>query len=95
MVIFGRDEEAKKVYYAEKAPLTLEKLDKVVAKHGGPFVLGKTFSFVDLTFYMFIERHLPQVPNFVERFPHLGFLHAAVIARPNIAAYLASDRLPK
>jgi len=31
----------------------------------------------------------------MERFPHLGFLHAAVIARPNIAAYLASNRVPK
>jgi len=95
MVIFGRDEEAKKVYYAEKAPLTLEKLDKVVAKHGGPFVLGKTFSFVDLSYYLVIDRHLTQMPELMERFPHLGFLHAAVIARPNIAAYLASNRVPK
>jgi len=95
LVIFGKDEEVKRVYFAEKAPINFEKLDKVVARHGGPFVLGKTFSFVDLSYYMFIERHLPQIPDLRERFPHLGFLHAAVIARPNIAAYLASDRLPK
>jgi len=93
--LFGSDEEAKKTYFAEKAPPNLEKLEKVVAKHGGPFILGNTFSFVDLGYFVYYERHLNGVPDIKSKYPHLGALHKAVQARPNIAAYLASDRLPK
>jgi len=93
--LFGNNEEAKKAYYSEKAPPNLEKLEKVVAKRGGPFILGKTFSFADLGYYMFVERHLKEIPDIKSRYPFLGGLYNAVVARPNIAAYLVSDRLPK
>jgi len=95
LVIFGNDEEAKKLYWAEKCPAHLAKMDKLIAKNGGPFILGPKFSWMDTMLYLWADRCLPLVPDLTQKFPHLAKLHNGVASRPNIAAYLVSDRILK
>jgi len=95
MVLFGSDEDAKATYWKEKCPAHLERIEKVVGKQGGPFVLGSKFSVADLVVFGFLDRSRAGIPNLNDTYRHLAALDGAVRARPNIAAYLASDRVPK
>ena len=94
-VLFGSDEDAKAAYWKEKCPAHLDRLNKVVGKHGGPFVLGSKFSLGDLVIFGFLDRSRTGISNLNDTYSHLAALDQAVRARPNIAAYLASDRVPK
>jgi len=95
VVLFGNNDEAKQLFWKDKFPLHAGNLDKVLANNGGPFVLGTKFSWIDAVAFNLVSRVLPDVADVKEKYPHFGKLHAAVAARPNIAAYLASDRVPK
>ncbi|WP_144112405.1 glutathione S-transferase [Paraburkholderia sp. BCC1886] len=63
---------------------------------GDHFLVGDALSYVDLSMFQLIDGLFYAFPRALERFgehyPRLAALHDAVIERPNIAAYLESDR---
>jgi glutathione S-transferase len=63
---------------------------------GDACMVGDALSYVDLSMFQLIDGLLYAFPRALKRFgehyPRLAALHDAVIVRPNIAAYLASDR---
>lgn len=83
-------------FLADRVPKFLGYFERVIEKAGGPWALGETFSYVDLSLFQVIEglRYaFPRRMKAVEpRLPHLTALAEAVRQRPRIAAYLASER---
>ncbi|HET6982384.1 MAG TPA: glutathione S-transferase family protein [Myxococcaceae bacterium] len=83
-------------FLAERVPKFLGYFERVIDTSGGPWSLGATFSYVDLSLFQVMEglRYaFPQRMKTVEpRLPRLRALTQAVRQRPRIAAYLASDR---
>jgi glutathione S-transferase len=63
---------------------------------GDSFMVGDALTYVDLSMFQLIDGLLYAFPRalkrFGERYPRLAALHDAVIERPNIAAYLQSER---
>lgn len=63
---------------------------------GKKHAVGSQLSYVDLSLFQIIEGLRYAFPRatkrFGERYPTLTALHDAVVQRPNIREYLASDR---
>lgn len=80
----------------ERAPKYLGYFEAVRAKSGGPFILGRKATYVDLSIFQLVEglRYaFPLAMKRVERkVPKLIELHDRVGNRPGIKAYLGSPR---
>lgn len=83
-------------FTAERAPELLGYFESVLTRAGGPWALGRSFSYVDLSLFQVmaglqyafpraLARLAPQVPRLMD-------LHARVAARPAVRAYLGSAR---
>ena len=70
--------------------------ERVVGMSGGPHVLGRRLTYVDLSLFQIIAGLRYAFPSRMKRFerqvPRLVALHERVRERPRIAAYLASKR---
>lgn len=91
--------EAKR--YAEnflkhRSPKYLGYFETVLTRSGGPYLLGRRLSYIDLSMFQLIEglRYaFPKAMKRIERkIPRLVALHDKVAARPRIAAYVSSKR---
>ncbi len=82
----------------ERAPELLGYFENVLQCNPGGrgYMVGRTFSYVDLSMFQVIEGLGYAFPNMMARLaaeiPGLTGLHSRVTQRPNIAAYLASRR---
>ena len=80
----------------ERAPKYLGYFEMVLTKGGGPYLLGRKVTYVDLSVFQLIEglRYaFPQAMKGIERkVPGLVAVRDKVAARPGIKAYLASPR---
>ena len=81
-------------------PKFLRYFERVLAKSGGPYLLGRRLSYVDLSLFQIVEGLRYAFPKRMKRFekkvPRVIALHDRVAKRPRIAAYLAlqaADRL--
>lgn len=86
-------------FWKLRVPKYLGYFEQVVKKSGGPFVLGRKLSYVDLSLFQLVQGLRYAFPLRMGRFqdavPLLLDLHDRVAARPRIKAYLASDqRIP-
>ena len=83
-------------FLGERVPKYLGYFEKVVLKSGGPNVLGRKFSTMDLSLFQLVEglRYaFPKAMRRIERkVPHVVKVHDRVAVRPGIKAYLASPR---
>jgi glutathione S-transferase len=83
-------------FLADRVPKFLGYFERVIEASGGPWALGATFSYVDLSLFQVMEglRYaFPRRMKAVEpRVPRLRALAEAVRQRPHIEKYLASDR---
>ena len=83
-------------FLEERAPKYLGYFETVIAKSRGPYVLGRRFSYVDLSLFQLIEglRYaFPKAMKAIERdVPKVVAVHDRVAGRPNIKAYLSSPR---
>lgn len=83
-------------FLADRVPKFLGYFERIIQESGGPWALGKTFTYVDLSLFQVMEGLLYAFPRRMKavepRFPRLGALAKAVPQRPRIAAYLASER---
>lgn len=82
-----------KSHAEQKVLLLLEQIDAQLAGHGGPWLLGDTYSLVD-PYAMMLCRW---TRNFAGRkardFPHIGPWLARVLARPAVQRVFATERL--
>lgn len=83
-------------FTAERLPKFLGYFERVLAREKGGWLLGKTFSYVDISLFQMIAGLRYAFPRAMERlepkYPRSVALHGRVASRPRIAAYLASKR---
>jgi glutathione S-transferase len=83
-------------FLKERAPKYLGYFETVLTRSGGPWLLGRKFSYADLSMFQLIEglRYaFPAAMRSIERkVPGLVGVHDRVAGRKRIAAYLASER---
>jgi glutathione S-transferase len=83
-------------FLAERAPKYLGYFETVLKRSGGPYLLGRKATYIDLSMFQLIEglRYaFPQAIKGIERdVPELVALRDKVAARPRIKTYLASPR---
>jgi glutathione S-transferase len=83
-------------FWKERVPKYLGYFERVLLSSGGSWVAGRRLSYVDLSLFQIVAGLRYAFPKRMEAFergiPGLVDLHDRVAARPNIKAYLASDR---
>ncbi len=85
-------------FTAERAPKFLHYFEQVLAGNpkGRGYMLGRNLSYVDLSIFQLsagLRYAFPKTMKRLEpKYPGLVALHDKVAARPNISAYLASER---
>jgi len=83
-------------FWRHRVPKMLGYFERVLARSGGSYVLGRRLCYVDLSLFQIVEGLRYAFPKRMKRFekkvPRLVALHERVAARPRIAAYLASQR---
>jgi glutathione S-transferase len=83
-------------FTAERLPKFLGHFERVLAREKGGWLLGKAFSYADLSLFQMIAGLRYAFPRAMERlepkYPGSVALHGRVASRPRIAAYLVSRR---
>jgi glutathione S-transferase len=81
-------------FWDERVPKFLGYFERLLGQSG--YLTGRRATYVDLSLFQIVAGLRYAFPNRMKRFeretPKLVALHDRVAARPNIAAYLASDR---
>jgi glutathione S-transferase len=85
-----------KDFWRYRVPKYLGYFERILDKSGGPWLLGRRLSYVDLSLFQIVEGLRYAFPTRMKRFerkvPRLIALHDRVQKRPRIAAYLVSER---
>ncbi len=80
----------------ERAPELLGYFEKVLQRNNRGYMIGRSLSYVDLSMFQIVAGLRYAFPKMMARFeaeiPSLVALHERVMLRPNVAAYLASER---
>jgi len=83
-------------FWRYRVPKFLGYFEKILARGGGNYLLGRRLSYVDLRLFQIVEGLRYAFPKRMKRFekkiPRVIALHDRVAQRPRIAAYLASKR---
>ncbi len=83
-------------FWRERVPKYLGYFENLVSDSGGTFTTGRRATYVDLSLFQIVEGLRYGFPKRMQKFereiPKLVELHDRVAARPNLKAYLASDR---
>src|SRR5258707_783318 len=83
-------------FWKERLPKYLGYFERLVSDSGGTFTTGRRATYVDLSLFQIVEGLRYAFPRRMRKcereIPKLVKLHGRVAARPNIKAYLASDR---
>jgi glutathione S-transferase len=83
-------------FWKSRVPKYLEYFEALLKANGGAYVTGRRLTYVDLSLFQIVEGMRYAFPKRMKAFereiPRLVELHDRVAARPNIKAYLASDR---
>jgi glutathione S-transferase len=83
-------------FWRHRVPKFLRYFERVLARNGGTYLVGRRLSYVDLSAFQIVEGLRYAFPKRMKRFerqvPLLSALHDRVQKHPRIAAYLASDR---
>ena len=83
-------------FWDERVPKYLGYFERLLEGSRGAYVTGRRLTYVDLSLFQIVEGLRYAFPKRMEAFegeiPGLIDLHGRVAARPNIKAYLASDR---
>ncbi len=83
-------------FLKERAPKYLGYFETVLSRSGGPWLLGRKFSYGDLSMFQLVEGLRYAFPNAMQgierKLPGLVAVHDRAAERKNVAAYLASER---
>ena len=83
-------------FWSERVPKYLGYFERLLEDNGGKYVTGRRLSYIDLSMFQLVEGLRYAFPRrmkaYERKIPGLVDLRDRVAARPNIKAYLASDR---
>ena len=83
-------------FWKERVPKFLGYYEDNLKRSGGSYLVGRKLTYIDLSLFQIVEGLRYAFPRRMKAFesdiPGLIDLHDRVAARPNIKAYLASDR---
>jgi glutathione S-transferase len=83
-------------FWKERVPKYLGYFERLLQDSGGSYVTGRRLCYVDLSLFQLVEGLRYAFPRrmkaFERRIPGLAELHDRVAGRPNIKAYLKSER---
>ncbi|WP_315756548.1 MULTISPECIES: glutathione S-transferase [unclassified Bradyrhizobium] len=83
-------------FWGERVPKFLGYFEQLLSKSGGAYVTGRRLTYVDLSLFQIVAGLRYAFPKrmmaFERNIPSLVALHDRVASRPNISAYLASER---
>jgi glutathione S-transferase len=83
-------------FWKQRVPKYLGYFEQLLKSNSGAYLTGRRVTYVDLSLFQIVEGLRYAFPRrmkaFERRIPGLVDLHGRVAARPNIKAYLASDR---
>jgi glutathione S-transferase len=83
-------------FWKSRVPKYLGYFEDLLAANGGAYVTGRRMTYVDLSLFQIVEGLRYAFPKrmkgFEREIPGLVDLHDRIATRPNIKAYLASDR---
>jgi glutathione S-transferase len=83
-------------FWSERVPKYLGYFERLLAGNGGTYVTGRRLTYVDLSLFQIVDGLRYAFPKRMKAFegdiPGLIGLHDRVAARPNVQAYLASER---
>jgi len=83
-------------FWKERVPKYLGYFESLVKNNGGSYLTGRRVTYADLSLFQIVEGLRYAFPNRMKAFereiPGLVDLHDRVAIRPNIKAYLLSDR---
>jgi glutathione S-transferase len=83
-------------FWNERVPKYLGYFERLLQESGGAYIAGRRLTYIDLSLFQIVEGLRYAFPNRMKKFerkiPDLVELHDRVAARPNIKAYLASER---
>jgi glutathione S-transferase len=83
-------------FWNERVPKYLGYFERLLEENGGSYLTGRRLSYADLSMFQIVEglhyAFPKRMKGFERKIPGLVELHDRVAARPNIKAYLASDR---
>ena len=83
-------------FWKERVPKYLGYFERLLKGSGGSYLTGRRVTYADLSLFQIVEGLRYAFPKrmmaFEREIPGLVDLHDRVAARPNIKAYLASDR---
>jgi glutathione S-transferase len=83
-------------FWKERVPKYLGYFERLLKSSGGSYVTGRRLTYVDLSLFQLVEGLRYGFPRrmkaFERKIPGLVDLRDRVAARPNIKAYVASDR---
>jgi glutathione S-transferase len=99
--LYYEDQKAEAKQYAhyflkDRAPKYLGYFESVLKKSGGPYVLGRKLSYIDLSLFQLIEglryAFSKAMARIERKVPGVVGVRDRVAARPRIKAYLSSER---
>jgi glutathione S-transferase len=83
-------------FWKERVPKYLGYFERILKDSSGSWLSGRRLTYVDLSLFQIVEGLRYAFPKrmkaFERKIPDLVELHGRVAARPNIKAYLSSDR---
>jgi glutathione S-transferase len=83
-------------FWNERVPKYLGYFERILKSSGGSYLTGRRLTYADLSLFQIVEGLRYAFPKrmkaFERRIPGLVDLHDRIAARPNIKAYLSSDR---
>jgi glutathione S-transferase len=83
-------------FWKERVPKYLGYFERLLEESGGAWLTGRKVTYIDLSLFQLVDGLRYAFPKrmkaFERQIPGLCDLHGRVAARPNIKAYLASDR---
>jgi len=83
-------------FWKQRVPKYLGYFERLLQNNGGSYLTGRRLTYADLSLFQIVEGLRYAFPKrmkaFERRIPGLIDLHDRVAIRPNIKAYLASDR---
>jgi glutathione S-transferase len=83
-------------FWKDRVPKYLGYFEDLLNSNGGSYVTGRRLTYVDLSLFQIVQGLRYAFPKRMKEFessiPGLVALHDRVAARPNIKAYLSSER---
>jgi glutathione S-transferase len=92
----GEAKKRTKIFLQQRVPKYLAYFERVLARSGGPYLLGRKLTYADLSLFQIVEGLRYSFPKATKRLekkaPRVIAVRDRVVGRPRIAAYLASKR---